>query len=296
MKSSPRIKILRVIARMNVGGPAIHVVNLTAGLDPTRFDSILVTGTENPGEGSLLDLALAHGIEPVVIPEIVGQATLKPRDWKALLALYRLMRRERPHIVHTHAAKPGVLGRVAARLAGVPVVVHTFHGHILHGYYGPLMTWLLRRMEWILARSSDRIIAVSEQVKQDLVRYGVAAPEKISVIPLGFDLQPFLGSGEHRGALYRELGLTNGARLIGIVGRIFPIKNHRLFLDAAARVAAEEPSARFVVVGDGVLRPEMEAHARHLGIADRVTFTGWRRDLPRIYPDLDVLVVSSKNE
>ena len=296
MKSSSRIKILRVIARMNVGGPAIHVVNLTAGLDPTRFDSMLVTGTENPGEGSLLDLALARGIEPVVIPEIVGQATLKPRDLKALIALYRLMRRERPDIVHTHAAKPGVLGRLAARLAGVPVVVHTFHGHILRGYYGPLMTWLLRRMERMLARCSDRIIAVSEQVKQDLVRYGVAPPEKISVIPLGFDLQPFLDSGEHRGALHRELGLANGARLIGIVGRIFPIKNHRLFLEAAARVAAEERSARFVVVGDGALRPEMEAHARSLGIGDRVTFTGWRRDLPRIYPDLDVLVVSSKNE
>ncbi|HSE03288.1 MAG TPA: sugar transferase [Methylomirabilota bacterium] len=296
MKPSPRIKVLRVIARMNVGGPAIHVVNLTAGLDPARFDSILVTGTENPGEGSLLDLAQAHGIEPVVIPEIMGQATLKPRDWKALVALYRLMRRERPHIVHTHAAKPGVLGRLAARLAGVPVVVHTFHGHILHGYYGPVMTWLLRRMERLLARGTDRIVAVSEQVKQDLVRYGVAPAGKISVIPLGFHLQPFLESAEHRGSLYRELGLTNGARLVGIVGRIFPIKNHRLFLEAAVRVAAEERAARFVVVGDGVLRPEMEAHARRLGIADRVTFTGWRRDLPRIYPDLDVLVVSSRNE
>jgi lipopolysaccharide/colanic/teichoic acid biosynthesis glycosyltransferase/glycosyltransferase involved in cell wall biosynthesis len=296
MKSLPRIKILRVIARMNVGGPAIHVVNLTAGLDPTRFSSILVTGTENPGEGSMLDLAVANKIEPVVIPEIVGQATLKPRDWKALIALYRLMRKERPHIVHTHAAKPGVLGRVAARLAGVPVIVHTFHGHILHGYYGPVMTWLLRRMERILARSSDRIIAVSEQVKQDLVRYGVAPVEKISVIPLGFDLQPFLDSGEYRGTFSRELGLPNDARLVGIVGRIFPIKNHRLFLEAAARVAAEEPSARFVVVGDGALRPEMEAHARRLGIADRVTFAGWRRDLPRIYSDLDALVVSSRNE
>ncbi len=295
MKSSPRIKVLRVIARMNVGGPAIHVVNLTAGLDASRFESMLVTGTENPGEGSLLDLALARGIEPVVIPDIVGQATLKPRDLRALVALYRLMRRERPQIVHTHAAKPGVVGRLAARLAGVPVVVHTFHGHILHGYYGPLMSRLLRGMERLLAHLSDRIIAVSEQVKQDLVRYGVAPPEKISVIPLGFDLGPFLENG-HRGQFHGELGLTNGAPLVGIVGRIFPIKNHRLFLEAAARVAAEERSARFVVVGDGILRAEMEGHARRLGIGDRVTFTGWRRDLPVIYPDLDVLVVSSKNE
>ncbi len=296
MKPSPRIKVLRVIARMNVGGPAIHVVNLTAGLDPTRFESRLVTGTENPGEGSLMDLALEHHIQPIVIPEMVGQLSLKPRDLKALIALYRLIRREQPHIVHTHAAKPGVLGRLAARLAGAPIVVHTFHGHILHGYYRPLISRLLRWMERLLARGSDRIIAVSEQVKQDLVRYRVAPAGKISVIPLGFDLEPFLDSAQHRGALFRELGLTNGARLVGIVGRIFPIKNHQLFLEAAARVAAEEPHARFLVVGDGILREAMEACARGLAIADRVTFTGWRRDLPRIYPDLDVLVVSSRNE
>ncbi len=281
---------------MNVGGPAIHVVNLTAGLDPARFECQLVTGTENPGEGTLMGMALEHHIEPIVIPEMVGQLSLKPRDLKALIALYQLIRRERPHIVHTHAAKPGVLGRLAARLAGVPIVVHTFHGHILHGYYGPLISQLLRWMERWLAGISDRIIAVSEQVKQDLVRYRVAVAGKICVIPLGFDLRPFLHSGQHRGALMQELGLTNGTRLVGIVGRIFPIKNHRLFLEAAARVAVEEPHARFVVVGDGVLRHEMEACAQSLGIADRVTFTGWRRDLPRVYPDLDVLVVSSLNE
>jgi len=281
---------------MNVGGPAIHVVNLTAGLDPSRFESLLVTGTENPGEGSMMDLAREHKIEPIVIREMVGQLSLKPRDLKALIALYRLIRRERPHIVHTHAAKPGVLGRLAARLAGVPIVVHTFHGHILHGYYGPLTSRLLRLMERMLARRTDRIIAVSDQVKQDLMRYGVAPAGKISVVSLGFDLEPFLDSAQHRGALFRELGLTNGARMVGIVGRIFPIKNHHLFLEAAARVAAEEPYARFLVVGDGVLRQEMEARARSLGIADRVAFTGWRRDLSRIYPDLDVLVVSSRNE
>lgn len=295
-KSAGKIKVVRVIARLNIGGPAIHVTALTAGLDPSRFESLLVTGTENPGEGSLMDAALARGIRPVVIAAIVGEASLKPRDVTALVALYRLIRKERPQIVHTHTAKAGFLGRVAARLAGVPMVVHTYHGHVLHGYYGPMKTRLLRRMERALARMTDRIIAVSEHVKADLVGYGVARPEKISVIPLGFDLEPFFNSAAYRGAFQRELGLGNGARLVGIVGRVFPIKNHRLFLDAAARVAGEEGHARFVVVGDGILRPEMEAHARRLGITDRVIFTGWRRDLPRIYPDLDVLVVSSKNE
>jgi glycosyltransferase involved in cell wall biosynthesis len=227
---------------------------------------------------------------------MVAEASLKPRDVKAMLDLYRLMRRERPHVVHTHTAKAGFLGRLAARLAGVPVVVHSFHGHILHGYYGPAKSWLLRRMEQALACASDRLIAVSEQVKRDLVAYGVAPPEKITVIPLGFDLDPFLQARAHRHEFRRELGLDGDVLLVGIVGRIFPIKNHRLFLDAAARVAAREPAARFVIVGDGVLRPEMERHARELGIADRVSFTGWRRDLPRIYADLDVLVVSSDNE
>ena len=291
-----KIKIVRVIARLNIGGPAIHVTNLTAGLDPRRFESLLVTGTENPGEGSLLDAALRRGIRPIVIPEIVGEASLKPRDLKALVALYRLMRTERPQIVHTHTAKAGFLGRLAARLAGVPIVLHTYHGHVLHGYYSPMKSRLLRRMERVLARMTDRIIAVSEQVQADLVRYGVANHEKISVVPLGFDLGPFLNNAADRGALQREMGLGNGERLVGIVGRVFPIKNHRLFLEAAARVAAEEGDARFVVVGDGILRPEMEEHVQRLGIADRVFFTGWRHDLPRIYPDLDVLVVSSRNE
>ena len=291
-----KVKIVRVIARLNVGGPAIHVINLNTGLAPARFESTLVTGTENPGEGTLLDLAVERGIRPIVIPQIVAEATLKPRDLKALIALYRLLRRQRPHIVHTHTAKAGFVGRLAARLAGVPIVVHTYHGHVLHGYYSRRTTWILRRMERMLGVLTSRIIAVSEQVKRDLVNYRVAGAEQISVIPLGFDLKPFLDSATYRGSFRLELNLDKGAPLIGIVGRIFPIKNHRLFLDAAARIAADEKATRFVIVGDGALRRQIEEHAARLGIADRVSFTGWRRDLPRIYADLDVLVVSSDNE
>jgi len=287
---------MRIIARLIIGGPTIHVVLLNSVLNNEIFESVLVCGSPNPGEQPMLDFALEHNIKPIFIPEIVGEATFKPRDLKALVKLYRLIRRERPHIVHTHTAKAGFVGRLAARLAGTPIILHTYHGHVLHGYYNPLKTWLLRRMERVLARITDCIIAVSEQVKQDLVSYGVAPPEKITVIPLGFDLQSFLNCEKYRGEFRRELGLNDGARLIGIVGRIFPIKNHRLFLDSAVQVASQEPACRFIIVGDGVLRPEMERHARELGIADKVIFTGWRRDLPRIYADLNVLVVSSDNE
>jgi glycosyltransferase involved in cell wall biosynthesis len=133
-------------------------------------------------------------------------------------------------------------------------------------------------------------------VKRDLMTYGVAAADKIQVIPLGLKLNPFLDSGACREAFRRELHLSGVERLVGIVGRIFPIKNHHLFLEAARLVAREDPAARFVIVGDGILRPELERQAQEMGIADRVMFTGWRRDLPGIYADLDVLAVTSNNE
>jgi glycosyltransferase involved in cell wall biosynthesis len=248
-KPDRKIKVMRIIARLIIGGPTIHVVLLNSNINNEIFESVLVCGSPNPGEQSMLDFAIEHNIEPISIPEIVGVATFTLRDVKALVKLFRLIRRERPHIVHTHTAKAGFVGRLAARLAGVPIILHTYHGHVLHGYYSPLKTWFLRRMEQALGYFSDCIIAVSEQVKQDLVSYGVASPEKITVIPLGFDLQSFLDCEKYRGEFRRELGLNNGDRLIGIVGRIFPIKNHRLFLDSAVEVASQEPACRFVIVG-----------------------------------------------
>lgn len=286
---------MRVIARLNVGGPAIHVVNLNSGLNCNRFESVLLSGTENPGEGTMLDYALAHGVQPIVIPEIVGEATFKARDLKALSSLVQLLRRVHPDIVHTHTAKAGFVGRVAARLAGVPIVVHTYHGHVLHGYYSPRKTDLLRRMEQTLARFTDQIVTVSDLVKRDLVTYKIAPADKIRVIPLGFDLAPFASAHRLRGQFRQEFNL-NGEPLIGIVGRIFPIKNHRLFIDAAARVLQTNSNARFVIVGDGTLRAEIESQARELSISDHILFTGWRQDMPRIYADLDALVVSSDNE
>jgi glycosyltransferase involved in cell wall biosynthesis len=291
-----RIRVLRVIARLNVGGPAIHVSLLNAGLDRRRFECQLVSGSENPGEGSMLYYARARGVEPILVPEMVGQAAFGPRDISALRALVPLVRRFRPHIVHTHTAKAGFLGRVAARIARVPVVVHTYHGHVLSGYYSRGLTLALRRMEQTLGWISDCLIAVSDRVRDDLVGFGVARRERIRVIPLGLDLDPFFEADAARGAFRQEVGLSPDHLVVGIVGRIFPIKNHRLFLDAAARVAAREPAARFVIVGDGQLRAATETHARDLGLESRVLFTGWRADLPRICADLDVLAVSSNNE
>ncbi len=295
--SRPPVRVLRVIARLNVGGPARHVALLNAGMDESqRFRSWLVTGTENPGEGTLLDYARARGVEPLVIPEIRGQASFTPRDIVALAKLTALVRRIRPHVVHTHTAKAGFLGRIAARAAGVPVVLHTYHGHVLTGYYGHAKTRVLQLMERGLARLSDQLIAVSDRVRDDLIQFGVAPAERFRVVPLGLDLAPLFDVRAQRGALRKELSVAADAPLVGIVGRLFPIKNHTLFLDAAARLLAEWPTARFVVVGDGVLRGELEARSRRPDLAGRVLFTGWRHDLATIYADLDVLAISSRNE
>ncbi len=291
-----KIKVLRVIGRLIIGGPTIHVINLNNGLNSNRFVSSLACGKENPGERSMLDFAISRGIKPFAIPEMVSEANLKIRDLIAFIKLFRLIRKFKPHIVHTHTAKAGFLGRLAAFFAGVPVIIHTYHGHILHGYYGSIKTWILRRMERMLSALTNCLIAVSEQVKRDLVNYGVASPEKIIVIPIGLNLEPFLNSAPLQGEFRRELGMSDDIRLIGIIGRLFPIKNHRLFLDSAAHVISEDPSTRFVIIGDGALRQELEQHANALGISDKVIFAGWRLDLPCVYADLDVVVVSSNNE
>ena len=291
-----RVRVLRIIARLNVGGPARHVALLNAGMDPNRFTSWLVTGTENPDEGSLRDYARARGVEPLVIPEILGQASLGLCDVIALCKLVGVIRRIRPHVVHTHTAKAGFLGRLAARITRVPIVVHTYHGHVLSGYFSQRKTKLLTMMERGLARFSDRLVAVSDQVRDDLVSLGVAPSDHFSVVPLGLDLAPMFSAGSQRGALRTELGVASDVPLIGIVGRLFPIKNHALFLETAACLTTKHPDARFVVVGDGVLRSELEERAGRPDLDGHVFFTGWRFDLPAVYADLDVLVVSSRNE
>jgi len=287
--------VMRVIARLNIGGPAIHTILLTAGLDAARFESTLVTGVEEAYEGNMLDLAAQKGVQPLVIPEL-GREINPLKDWVTLLKLYRLFRDRRPHIVHTHTAKAGTVGRMAARLAGVPVIVHTFHGHVFHDYFGPLQTRVFIGIERLLASLSDRIVTVSDGQRRELADYGVASRDKIAVVPLGFELDALLNCEPLRGQLRWELGIPDGTALVGIVARLTAIKNHRLFLDAARLIVEAGQAAMFLIVGDGKLRADLEAYVAELKLAERVIFTGWRRDLPRIYADLDVVALSSLNE
>jgi glycosyltransferase involved in cell wall biosynthesis len=290
-----RIRVMRVIARLNVGGPAVYATLLTDGLDPARYDSLLVAGSEDVAEGNYLELRRrpldrVHGL-PALGRDIRGGA-----DVRALAGLYRLMRRVRPHVVHTHTAKAGTLGRLAALLARVPVIVHTYHGHVFRGYFSPARTRLFLAIERTLGRHTSRLTTESEGVRQELLGFGIGRPDRFSVLAPGLDLAPLLGSERVRGALRRELDVAPDAVLIGIVARLVPIKAHEVFLDAAARLAARRPAARFLVVGDGECRGALEARAARLGLADRVRFLGWRADLDRVYADLDIVALTSDNE
>ncbi len=295
-KDGSRRKIMRVVTRMNIGGPALHALFLTEGMNHGQFESLLVSGSTEPREGNLLELKGHPRISVHAVPEL--RRKIHPvTDWISFWKLLRLFRRERPDIVHTHMAKAGALGRLAALLVGVPVRVHTYHGHVFHDYFnGPKTRFFLAVERW-LARRSDCLIAVSEEVRQELSqKYRIGSPEKIRVIPLGLDLDSFLDAEKHRGFLRRELGLSEGIRLIGIVGRLVPVKDHAFFLSIAAELLKRHQDVHFVIVGDGELRETLETECQRRSLKRHVTFLGWRKDLERIYPDLDVVVQTSKNE
>lgn len=307
-------KVVRVIARLNVGGPAKHVVWLTKGLPAPQFESLLIAGTVPPGEEDMGYFATELGIAPAFVPEMSREISLK--DAVTVWKLYRLFRRERPDIVHTHTAKAGTVGRLAgilyrwltpSTLLGRPRpcrFVHTYHGHIFHSYYGPAKTRLFLTIEKMLARlGTDRIVVLSEQQRREInEEFAVGRAQQFSVIPLGLDLGVYAQWQERRETFREELKAEANDILVGIVGRLTEIKNHELFLQAAALFKQDfaggpaRARVRFVVIGDGHLRHKLEQQAQANGLLDDVTFVGSRRDPENFYPALDVVALTSRNE
>ncbi|MGE3889151.1 MAG: glycosyltransferase [Vicinamibacterales bacterium] len=290
-----RIRVLRVIARLNIGGPAIHATLLTERLDPARYDSRLVAGTVEPGEGDYLGLHQRAVPGLVTIPAL-GREIRGPSDLRTLMSLVRIIREFKPHIVHTHTAKAGAVGRAAALLCGVPVVVHTFHGHVLRGYFSPARTRLFVAIERWLGRRSSALVAVSPKVREELLELGVGRPDSLHVVPLGLELQRFRTHDEPRAGARAALGLPDDAFVTSIVARLAPIKAHEVFLDAARRFAEVHPRAMFLVVGDGERGAALRAEVARQGLDGRVRFLGWRADLERIYRASDAVALTSRNE
>jgi glycosyltransferase involved in cell wall biosynthesis len=289
------IRVVRVIARLNIGGPAQQAILLTAGLDPARFVTTLATGLVDSGEGDFTGAAQARGVTPIVI-SCLGRAIRPGRDLAALGQLVRLFRAIRPDIVHTHTAKAGTLGRLAARLTRVPITIHTFHGHVLDGYFSPRVTRAILEVERWLARRTDRLVTVSPRLRAQLLGMGVGRPDRVEVIPLGLDLGRFRDASPALPTLRPSLGLAAGTPLLGIVGRLVPIKDHPTLFEALARLRRNGPAAHLVVVGDGDERSRLEALAGRLGIGGCVHFVGWRTDLETILQEMDVVICASKNE
>ncbi|MFN0070867.1 MAG: glycosyltransferase [Chloroflexota bacterium] len=290
-----KIRILRAITRLNVGGPSIHTIMLTKGLNPERFQTLLVTGVESATEGSMRYLAEENGVRPLVV-ESLGREVSPLNDFKSLLEMYRVIRRNRPDIVHTHMAKAGTAARLAAWLARVPIIVHTYHGHVFHSYFSPRKTAVFLGIERALATMTDRIVVVGDKQRDEIAGFGVAPPEKLVPIPLGLPLEPLLAAHPARGELRQEMGLSSDAPVVGIIARLVPIKAHEYFLAAAANIRSQRDDVHFAIVGDGERRLELEQTTRELGLTDRVHFLGWRRDMRPVYADIDVVVLSSLNE
>lgn len=302
-------RIVRIIARLNVGGPAKHVVWLTTALQDADYRSLLVTGSVPAGEEDMSYFADEAGVTPFYIPEMSRE--ISPNDVVTIWKIFRLMLRERPDIVHTHTAKAGSVGRVAGflyrwltpgTLIGRPrrcKFVHTYHGHVFHSYYGRRRTRMFVVIERLLARFvTDRLIVVSEQQGAEIGNdFRVGRRGQIKVIPLGLDLQVFANHATRRMRFRQELGVDDETVLIGIVGRLTEIKNHRMFLNSVARLKADERRRmRFVVIGDGSLRLALDQQAQSLGLGTDVIFAGGRKDPEYFYPALDIVALTSRNE
>jgi len=301
-------KILRIINRFNLGGPTYNAAYLTKYIS-SDFETILVGGVKEEAEGSSEYIVRNMGIEPVVIPEM--QRSLNPSyDLKAYRKISKIIKKFKPDIVHTHASKAGTVGRLAAIRNKVPIIVHTFHGHVFHSYFGSSKTNFFINIEQGLANQCSKIIAISDKQKEELSEiYKIAPPEKFEVIPLGFDLQRFREDISERRKNFRDKYFIGDDEItIGLIGRLAPVKNHELFL-RAIKIASQktDKKIRAFVIGDGELMNNLTGLCKKInldytkafnGSAQKatVTFTSWIKAIETAYPGLDIIAMTSLNE
>jgi glycosyltransferase involved in cell wall biosynthesis len=300
-------KVLRIINRFNLGGPTYNASYLTKYMAP-EFETLLVGGRKDESEENSEYIVRSLGIEPVIIPEM--RRSLHPYyDTVALGKIKKIIKKFKPDIVHTHASKAGALGRRAAYDLKVPVIIHTFHGHVFDAYFSGIKSAFYQRIERNLAKKSSKIIALSENQRYDLViRYKICPNEKVEIIPLGFDLSRFQENLQEKRQTFRKLYKIDDDEIaIGIVGRIVPVKNHELFVEAISYLKKNSTKKiRAFIVGDGEDRLKTEDKARSLGIdfidstrlkeKATITFTSWLKDVDFVNAGMDIITLTSLNE
>ena len=289
-----KLRVLHIITRLDRGGSSENTLLTVAGLDKERYVVTLASGPSTEDIGPTQVKAQHGGVVFLQVPHL-RRAICPLDDMVAMMELYRLVRQGRYEVVHTHTSKGGVLGRIVARLAGVPIIVHTPHGHVFHGYYGKLVSRLFIRIERWAAGFTDRIITLTERGARDHVDYGVAPPSRFTVIHSGVEF-PALDSPSRESGRREALGIGSSDFVYGTVGRLEPIKGHSVLIEAFARVVQELSNAKLLMIGDGELRQELEGLARGLNVSPRVIFAGWREDVGELLRLMDVFVLPSHNE
>jgi glycosyltransferase involved in cell wall biosynthesis len=299
-------RVLRIINRFNIGGPTFNAAYLTKYLSKD-FETLLVAGEKDETEDSSQFILHELGLKPIIIPEMKREINLK-NDRIAYQKIKEIIADFKPDIVHTHASKAGALGRLAAYNMKVPVILHTFHGHVFHSYFGKIKTTIYKTIERNLARKSTKIIAISAIQKKELSTiHNIAKPNKIEVIPLGFDLNKFKENQKEKRTSFRQKWLIEDDEIaVGIIGRLVPIKNHHFFLNVVKKVSElTAKKVRFVIIGDGELRGELENYCKQLKIDFSteknvrnalLTFTSWITDIDVALAGLDIVALTSKNE
>jgi glycosyltransferase involved in cell wall biosynthesis len=300
-----KTKVVHIITRLDKGGSAENTFLTADGLDKTEYEVVLITGLTREFETSVPEsLAIAEnlkrlergGVRILTVPQLVRNAR-PAKDLQALFLLYMMLRRERPQIVHTHTSKAGILGRWAARLAGCPIVVHTPHGHVFWGYFGPFRTSLFIFLEKWTAFLTDRIILLTKQEKKDHLRFGIAPENKFVTIHSGVRLEDFSKrSTDEMINMRKDLGLPRDALVVGTVGRLTPVKGQRFLIEAAQDIISTHPRTFFVFLGNGELRPEFLKRASESNIGPNILFLGWRPDVARVMSVFDIFVLPSLNE
>jgi glycosyltransferase involved in cell wall biosynthesis len=293
------IRILRIISRLNIGGPAIQALTLSRVFSGGPYRTMLVSGRVSPHEGDMAYLASSEGVAPFILSALAKDISII-KDVVSFVQMREAIRRSNPHIIHTHTAKAGTIGRLAGmslnlmRGPGEKIkLVHTFHGHVFHDYFTPFKTRFFIEIERLLARFTDRIVVISPSQKEDICNtYRIAVPSKVCVVPLGFDLSPY--------SVQPALTKTDhpGLCLVGVIGRLTHIKNHRLLLEVARDLKDRGMGHhfKFLIVGDGELGEELKRYAFKLEVNKSVVFSGWRKDMVSLYQSLDVVVLTSLNE
>jgi glycosyltransferase involved in cell wall biosynthesis len=298
-------KVLRILNRFNLGGPTYNAAYLSRYLS-NDFETRLIGGEKDPSEGSSLYMTENLGLKPEVIKGMKREIS-PVNDYRSYRKIRSIIQEYRPQIVHTHASKAGAIGRLAAIHERVPIIVHTYHGHVFHSYFGRMKSGFYRSIESWLGKRSDAIVAISDLQKQEICEeYGVVDADKTTVIPLGFDLNRFtVNREENRKAFRSRFELSDDIIAIGIIGRLVPVKDHHLFLKAAKEVLAKtNQPVRFFIIGDGESRQDLEFFADQLNLSrgtpddphHDVVFTSWMREAELALAGLDIVCLTSKNE